>query len=68
MTRRLSSGNDGRVNGVADQVSPFTGAGPDFAMTFEGKDIAEVSLPSFNLPEAPKTQNGESNNLTVYTL
>lgn len=67
MTRRLPSGNDGRVNTVTDQVSPFTGAGPDFAMTFEEKDIAEVSLPSFNLPEVPKPHNGESNIPTVYT-
>lgn len=58
MTRRIPSGNDARVNGVTDQSSAFTGADPDFAMTFEGKNIAEVSLPSFGLPEASKPQIG----------
>jgi Ataxin 2 SM domain len=59
MTKRISSANDARVNGVIDQSSAFTGSGPDFSMTFEGKDIAEVSLPSLNIPEPSKSQNGK---------
>ncbi len=58
MTRRIPPGNDALVKGVPDQSSAFTGSGPDFAMIFEGKDITEVSLPSLNIPEAPKPQNG----------
>lgn len=58
MTKKISSGNDTRVNGVALQNSAFIGSGPDFAMSFEGAEIAEVSLPSLNIPEAPKPQNG----------
>jgi len=59
MTKRISSANDTRVNGIADSSSAFTGSGPDFAMDFDGKDIAEVSLPSLNIPEALKPQNGQ---------
>jgi Ataxin 2 SM domain len=59
MTKRISVNNDVRVNGITDHSSAFTGSGPDFAMTFEGKDIAEVSLPSLNIPEASKPQNGQ---------
>jgi hypothetical protein len=46
------------MNGVTDQSSAFTGSGPDFAMKFEGKDVAEVSLPALNMPEASRSQNG----------
>jgi Ataxin 2 SM domain len=60
MTRRISSSNETRANGVTDQSSAFTGSGPDFAMTFEGKDVAEISLPSLNIPEASKPVNGWS--------
>jgi Ataxin 2 SM domain len=59
MTKRISSATDARVNGIADSSSAFTGSGPDFAMVFDGKDIAEVSLPSLNIPEALKPQNGQ---------
>lgn len=58
MTKKILTGNDTRVNGVAAQSSNFTGSGPDFAMSFEGKEIAEVSLPSLNIPDTPKPQNG----------
>lgn len=59
MTKRMTSGNDARANGVRDQSSAFTGSGPDHAMTFEGKDVAEISLPSLSIPEALKPQNGQ---------
>lgn len=58
MTKKISSGNDTRVNGVAAQSSAFIGSGPDFGMRFEGAEIAEVSLPPLNIPETPKPQNG----------
>ena len=58
MTKKILTGNDTRVNGVAVQSSAFIGSGPDFAMSFEGTDIAEVSLPSLNIPDTPKPQNG----------
>jgi Ataxin 2 SM domain len=58
MTKRTSSTNDTRANGVTGQSSAFTGTGPDFAVTFEGKDIAEVFLPSLTIPEVPKAQTG----------
>ncbi|ERF76098.1 hypothetical protein EPUS_01431 [Endocarpon pusillum Z07020] len=58
MTKKILTGNDTRVNGVAAQSSTFIGSGPDFAMSIEGKEIAEVSLPSLNIPDTPKPQNG----------
>lgn len=59
MTKRIPSSNDAGANGVTDQSSAFTGSGLEFVMTFEGKDIAEVSLPSLNIPETSKPQNGQ---------
>lgn len=61
MTKRTSPANGTRGNGITDQSSAFTGSGPDFAMVFESKDVAEISLPSLEIPEASKPATGMSN-------
>lgn len=57
MTKRTTS-TDTRANGDTSLSSAFTGTGPDFSMSFAGKEVAEISLPSLNLPEPAKAQNG----------
>lgn len=60
MTRRASSPNGSKTDVSSDQSCAFAGSGPDFAMTFDRNDIAELSLPSYDVPEASKPANSKS--------
>ena len=51
---------DGQSNGATDHESTFVGSGPDHAMTFEIRDVADISIPEVSIPEASRTPNGTS--------
>lgn len=59
MTRRTHSVNDGQTNGFTEQDSTFVGSGLDFAMTFNVRDVVDMTIPELGLPEAVKVQNGK---------
>lgn len=54
MTKKLPQG------GIANQEAAFTGTRPEYAMTFELKDMADLQIPSFNAPQSAKLANGTS--------
>jgi hypothetical protein len=45
-------------NGVATREAAFVGTSPDYAMTFDIKDLADFELPSFSVPETSRMANG----------
>jgi Ataxin 2 SM domain len=59
MTRRTHSAGEAQTNGIAEHESPFVGLGPDFAMTFNVRDVADVNISELSIPDAIKSQNGE---------
>jgi hypothetical protein len=59
MTRRTHSAGEAQTNGVAEHDSPFVGSGPDFAMTFNVRDVADVNISELSIPDAIKSQNGK---------
>ena len=59
MTRRIHTGGETQPNGVADHDSNFCGSGPDYAMTFNVRDVADVNISELSIPDAVRTQNGK---------
>lgn len=59
MTRRIHSASEAQSNGVTDHDSHFIGSGPDFAMTFNVRDVADVNILEPSIPDALKSQNGK---------
>jgi hypothetical protein len=45
-------------NGVAAREAAFIGTSPDYAITFDIKDLADFELPTFTVPEASRLANG----------
>ena len=59
MTRRIHSASEAQSNGVTDHDFYFIGSGPDFAMTFNVRDVADVNISELSIPDALKSQNGK---------
>ncbi|KAH8693276.1 putative PAB1 binding protein [Talaromyces proteolyticus] len=50
---------DPRANGLSDSASPFVGASPDYSMTFDLKDIADITVANVTTSEImAKESNG----------
>lgn len=59
MTKKMHSAGEAQTNGITDHESPLTGSGPDFAMIFNLRDVADVDIPELSIPAAGKSQNGK---------
>jgi len=59
MAKKIHSAGEAQTNGITDHESPLTGSGPDFAMIFNLRDIADVDIPELSFPTAGKSQNGK---------
>ena len=59
MVKKIHSAGEAQTNGITDHESPLTGSGPDFAMMFSLRDVAEVDISELSLPTAGKSQNGK---------
>ena len=58
MTKKLHELQNAQVNGVTPREAAFTGSGPEHAMDFDIRDVADVSISDLSLLETTKPQNG----------
>lgn len=59
MTKKQHSSQVGQVNGVAARESVLVGTGPEHTMSFDSKDITEISILELTPAEAAKLPNGK---------
>lgn len=62
MTKKVINNPITQPNGSNSSSSweaAFTGSSPDFAMTFDLKDMADLTIPEFSLPETARQTNGK---------
>ncbi|PYH98333.1 hypothetical protein BO71DRAFT_65829 [Aspergillus ellipticus CBS 707.79] len=61
MVQRPAKTEQHRSNGVSEASSPFMGSAPDHSMSFDVKDVADISVPNVSTAEvAAKGSNGAS--------
>lgn len=58
MTKKLA-GDAPSSNGIASREAALIGSSPDHAMTFEVKDLADIQIPEFSIPQPTKMANGQ---------
>lgn len=58
MTKKVITNPITQPNGISSWEAAFTGSSPEFAMTFELKDMADLTIPEFSLPDVAKQTNG----------
>ncbi|KAI1630247.1 hypothetical protein EDD37DRAFT_96854 [Exophiala viscosa] len=60
MVRKLPAAVGGQTNGAASREAALIGSSPEHAMNFDVKDMADMYIAEFSLPENPKLANGSS--------
>ncbi|KAJ5333692.1 SM domain found in ataxin-2 [Penicillium brevicompactum] len=61
MVQRASQEGQFRANGVSDVATPFLGSAPEHIMSFEVKDVIDISVPNVTTAEiSAKEPNGAS--------
>ncbi|KAB8269932.1 hypothetical protein BDV30DRAFT_177399 [Aspergillus minisclerotigenes] len=61
MVQRPTKQEQNRANGVSDATSPFLGSAPDHSMSFDVKDVVEISVPNVSTSDVTaKGANGAS--------
>lgn len=68
MTKKVINNPITQPNGISSWEAAFTGSSPDFAMTFDLKDMADLTIPEFSLPEAARQTNGEQTKIFYCNL
>lgn len=59
MAQRVSQDGQFRANGVSDAATPFLGSAPEHSMSFEIKDVIDISVPNVTTTEiSAKEPNG----------
>ncbi|KIX08091.1 uncharacterized protein Z518_02746 [Rhinocladiella mackenziei CBS 650.93] len=58
MVRKIQPAAVGQVNGAAPREAALTGSSPEYAMNFDVKDMADMIISEFSLPENSKLANG----------
>ena len=59
MVQRASQDVQSLVNGVSDVATPFLGSAPEHIMSFEIKDVIDISVPNVTTAEvSAKEPNG----------
>lgn len=59
MTKRIMSSPITQSNGTVSREAAFTGSSPDHTMSIELRDMADMAIPEFSLPEITKHTNGK---------
>ncbi|KIX95372.1 uncharacterized protein Z520_08889 [Fonsecaea multimorphosa CBS 102226] len=67
MVRKLQPATSGQANGVASREAALVGSSPEYAMNFDLKDMADMSIADFSLPETSKLTNGSSSTFQTDT-
>ncbi|KAJ5494588.1 SM domain found in ataxin-2 [Penicillium fimorum] len=61
MVQRTSQEGQPRANGVSDVATPYIGPGPEHIMSFDIKDVVDISVPNVTTAEvSAKEPNGAS--------
>lgn len=61
MVQRPTKQEQNRANGVSDATSPFLGSAPDHSMSFDVKDVVEISVPNVSTSDVTaKGANGKA--------
>jgi hypothetical protein len=58
MVRKVHPVTGGNINGVAPREAALVGLSPEYAMNFDLRDLADMTIAEFTLPEAGKLSNG----------
>lgn len=58
MTKKHHASSTGQANGVAAGEAALVGTGPEHTMSFDSKDIAEISISELTFAEPAKLSNG----------
>lgn len=58
MVRKLPSAIAGQTNGAASREAALIGSSPEHAMNFDVKDLADMFISEFSLPEHSRIANG----------
>ncbi|OAL37299.1 hypothetical protein AYO20_03475 [Fonsecaea nubica] len=58
MVRKIQPATSGQANGVATREAALVGSSPEYAMNFDLKDTADMTIADFSLPETSKLTNG----------
>jgi vacuolar-type H+-ATPase subunit D/Vma8 len=61
MAKKMQQNDSGHTNGTAAREAAFAGTSPEHAVTFDVRDITDLQIPAFSMPESTKMANGESN-------
>jgi hypothetical protein len=59
MTKKLPAGTS-QSNGIASREAALTGMSPDHAVTFDLRDVAQLQIPAFSMPDSSRMANGKS--------
>ena len=59
MTKKVITNPITQPNGISPWEAAFAGPSPDHAMTFDLKDMADMTIPEFSLPETSRQTNGD---------
>ncbi|KAK5937942.1 poly(A)-binding protein binding protein [Knufia obscura] len=60
MTKKVPHTPITQPNGISSWEAAFAGSSPDHAMTFDLKDMADMTIPEYSLPELSRQTNGAS--------
>ena len=58
MTKKVPNTPITQPNGITSWEAAFAGSSPDHAMTFDLKDMADMTIPEYSLPEVSRQTNG----------
>lgn len=58
MTKKVPHTPITQPNGISSWEAAFAGSSPDHAMTFDLKDMADMTIPEYSLPELSRQTNG----------
>ena len=59
MTRSLNDKPTNQQNGVIPNTDSMAGAGPDCAMDFDLRDVADIVVNELSTPQPTRLQNGK---------
>jgi hypothetical protein len=69
MVQRVNTQQDSRANGLSDASTPYLGSAPDHSMTFDLKDITDVTVANVATSEVmAKESNGKQQRLLIACL
>lgn len=58
MTKKVPNSPIIQPNGTGSWEAVFAGTGPDHAVAFDLKDIADMTIPELSIPETSRQTNG----------